>query len=146
MYRKFVIIVSIFFAINVVIFAIFGNSIRDLFSATVEVISPTYYEYEDGIPTLTGVSSKCLMYDEESQKYFAFVAELRNNTGEEAYFAKVVNISVGRIDDICVEILGSGEQAEMFICFSDKELKDGDRILIGKVHNSPKTVGGTVDD
>ncbi|NLE14082.1 MAG: hypothetical protein GX628_10465 [Clostridiales bacterium] len=146
MYRKFVIIVSICFVMNIVIFAIFGNSIRDLLSATVEVISPTYYEYEDGIPTLTGVSSKCLMYDEETQEYSAFVAELRNNTGEEAYFAKFVNISIGRIDDVCVEILGSGGQSEMFICFSDKELKDGDRILIGKVHNSPKTVRGVADD
>lgn len=109
-------------------------------------MSPTYYEYENGIPTLTGVSSKCLIYNEETQEYFSFVAELRNDTGEEAYFAKLVSISIGRIDDVCVEILASGEQAAMFICLSDKELKDGDRIIIGKVHNSPKTVGEIVDD
>ena len=58
---------------NIVILR-YSEIVLETYCRNSEVISPTYYEYEDGIPTLTGVSSKCLMYDEETQEYFAFVA------------------------------------------------------------------------
>lgn len=144
MNKKITIIFTVIFTLSILASVVFGKTIRDALSPQVVVMSPVFYTFSDGSVTVTGLSSQCFHStstptdgDTEAPQAIAFIVEKRNDTGEEAYFAKKVDVTKGKSDGICTELLKSSQMSAMYICSADKTLEDGDRVVIFKIINTP---------
>ncbi|MBP3917740.1 MAG: hypothetical protein J6I50_01035 [Clostridia bacterium] len=144
MNKKITIIFTVIFTLSILASVVFGKTIRDALSPQVVVMSPVFYTFSDGSVTVTGLSSQCFHStstpdngDAGDIQTFALIVEKRNDTGEEAYFAKKIDVIKGKSDGICTELLKSSQMNAMYICSADKTLEDGDRVVIFKIINTP---------
>lgn len=98
------------------------------FSPHVEVMAPIMYMFPDGYFSMVALSNSCFSPDEDGITT-AFIVEENSDTGEHAYFARKIQVILGRSDDKCSEIIKSTTVNAIFICSTDRKITDGDRLL-----------------
>ncbi len=135
MKKKIVVLFTVVFTASIIFSYFWGGNVRDFLSAKVEVMSPVFYTFADGKSTMTGLSSSC--FHTSDTETYAFIVEEKSDTGEKAYFVRKIDVTAGRTDDRCTELLKSSDFNAIYVALADKTINDGDRVVISKVLNSP---------
>lgn len=136
MRKKLTLIIFSIFVCFITFFYIFGEEIRDHYSPHVEVMPPLTYIFPDGSMSLVVLKNSCFSTDDEG-KTTAYIVEENNASGEKAFYAKKIELIVGKSDENCSEIKKSPIFNTMFISSTDRNITDGDRVVIDRIVNSP---------
>jgi hypothetical protein len=135
MKKKLTYVILGLFILSIIFFSGFGKAIRDYYSPHVTVMSPVYYTFADG--TIVGAALVNSCFYEVDSETMAYIIEERTDTGERAYHAKMIRVILGRSDEKCTEVKKSEKYEAMYICESDRNFLDGDRVVIEKIINAP---------
>lgn len=124
------------FTLSILVFSIFGETVRNHYSPAVKVMTVKQYLFPDGAYTLTAVANSCVTTSEDGVST-AYIIEERTDAGEKAFYAKKVEVNIGIVDDRATEIWGIDDLSALFICYSDRELSDGKRVVLDGILNGP---------
>jgi hypothetical protein len=121
------------FIISIIAFARFGKQIRDLYSPHVDVIPITEHIFPSGMYAQV-VRSSCISASDEGTAD-AYILEEKTDTGERAYYAKKIEVSVGESDEKYTELRKVTDFTALYISSSDRALTDGKRVVIERIVN-----------
>lgn len=136
MRKRISIILIIVYIVMITFFLTFGEKLRDYYSPHIEVMSPIMYTFPDGYISMVVLSNDCFFINEDGE-ITAFIIEEKTETGEQAYYAKKISVILGKSDDKCSEVIKAPTIEAMFICSSDGNISDGDRVVIERIIDIP---------
>ncbi len=136
MRRKITFLFFCLLTLSVTFFSLLGKAIRDYYSPHVEVMAPISYLFPDGSITMAALVNSCFIV-EENGKTYAFLIEERSDSGESAYYTKKIELILGQSDDRYSEVKKAPILNALFICNTNQDLVDGERVVLHKIVNMP---------
>ncbi|MDF2539578.1 MAG: hypothetical protein K0S76_2599 [Herbinix sp.] len=136
MRKKISLIIFSLLIFLVTVFSIFGKRIRDNYSPHVEVMPPIIYTFPDGTASMVALVNTCFSTNEEGITT-AYIVEENSNSGEKAFYAKQIELTLGKSDGKYSDVRKASTLDALFIYHTDRKITDGERVVIDKISNNP---------